>query len=292
MQRTRQILLIVTISTLLVWLSAGGLPADMRALDDNDMAAIDGAAGLSMALNNIAFYLQADKYSYTDTDTGNRLELGHLILSNGQGGPVTIQAGNVDTNNDGLMSPLTLDVATISDPQSPVYGKAVAVFQALDWLQEVDLHVEELRFCGQELGRLDIGVIHRPSFYWIAGAHDSGVDFEYGAQISVDALRLTYNSQNENLTLSGLHLASQAAGLPEHPDQWQLDGMFQIGALYEGQPATFDVGRDEAGLVAMEINLPMRGCLRVEKIQWAGQDFGPMAIDGIQVHRLNVRFTP
>ena len=277
---------------MLVWLSAVRLPADMQALDDSDMAAIDGAAGLSIGLGDIAFFLQTDNLSYVDTDTGNRLELDHLTISNGQGGPATFQAGNVDTNNDGLMSALTLDVLTVSDPQSPVYGKALAVFQALDWLQEVDLHVEELRFCDQELGRLDIGVIHRPSFYWVVGAHDDGLDFEYGAQISVDTLRLTYNIQNENLTFSGLHLASQAAGLPENPGQWRLDGMFQIGALYAGQPATFDVGRDGAGLVAIEMNLPMRGCLRVENVQWAGQDFGPVAIDGIQVHRLNVRFTP
>jgi hypothetical protein len=292
MQRTIRTLIIIAISGMMVWLSANQLPADMQMLDDIDMAAIDGTGGLSIGLDNIAFYLQADKVSYTDTDTGNALELGHLTISNGRGEPATIHAGNADVNHDGLMSPLTFDVVTISDPLSPAYGKAVTVFQALDWLEEAHLHVEELRFCNQELGRLDIGVIHRPSFYWVVGAHDSGVDFEYGAQVSVDALRLTYNSQNENLAFSGIHLASQIAGLPERPDQWQLDGNFQIGALYEGRPATFDVGKDDAGMVGIEMNLPMQGSLRAENIQWAGQDFGPMAIDGIQVHRLNVRFMP
>ena len=292
MQRTIRTLIIFAVSGMLVWLSANRILADMQVLNDTDMAAIDGTGGLSIGLDNIAYYFQADSVSYTDTDTGNALELAHLMISNGQKGPATIQSGDVDVNHDGLMSPLTIDVTTISDPLSPVDGQAVAVFQALDWLEETHLQVEELRLCGQELGRLDIGVIHRPSFYWVVGAHDCGVDFEYGAQVSVDALRLTYNSQNENLALSGIHLASQIAGLPERPDQWQIDGMFQIGALYEGRPATFDVGRDDTGMVGIEMNLPMSGCLRVENIQWAGQDFGPMAIDGIQVHRLNVRFMP
>jgi len=292
MQDTIRTLIIIAVSGMLIWMSVNQIFADMQIMDDTDMAAIDGTGGLSIGLDNIAYYFQADNVSYTDTDTGNALELGHLMISNGQKGPATIQAGNVDVNHDGLMTPLTIDVATINNPQSPVYGKAVAVFQALDWLEETHLQVEELRFCGQELGRLDIGAIHRPSFYWVVGAHDSGVDFEYGAQFSVDALRLTYNSQNKNLAFSGIHLASQIAGLPERPDQWQLNGMFQIGALYEGRPATFDVGTDDTGMVGIEMNLPMRGCLRVENIHWAGQDFGPMAIDGIQVHRLNVRFTP
>lgn len=266
--------------------------AGMRPLDDSAMAVIDGAGGLSVSLDRIAFYFQADKFSVTDTDTGNTLELGRVTLSNGRGGPATIQTGNVDMDHDGLMSPLTFDVTTINDPLSPVAGRTVAVLQALDWLEETHLHVGSLRFCGQDLGSLDIGVIHRPSSYWIVGGHDSGVDFEYATRLAIDTMRLTYNNQGESLAFSGIHLASRITGLPENPNQWQPSGMFQIGALSEGRPATFDVGRNEAGVAGIELSLPMRGSLRIENTRWAGQDFGPMAIDGVQVHRLNIRFSP
>jgi hypothetical protein len=71
-----------------------------------------------------------------------------------------------------------------------------------------------------------------------------------------------------------------------------MTGLFQVGDVAGGNPATFDVGQGEDGMVAVSLNLPMRGSLRVESLQWGGTDFGPMAIDDIQVHRLTVRFIP
>jgi hypothetical protein len=36
----------------------------------------------------------------------------------------------------------------------------------------------------------------------------------------------------------------------------------------------------------------MQGTLRVEDVNFGGNDFGPIAIDGIQVHRLVVKISP
>jgi hypothetical protein len=125
------------------------------------------------------------------------------------------------------------------------------------------------------------------------GAHDGGgIDWEYGTRLSIDTLRLTYNDLNESLAANGIHFGLHDAGDPADPSTWQMTGLFQIGAIAEGAPATFDVGQGEDGMVAVTMNMPMRGSLRVESLQWGGSDFGPMAIDDIQVHRLTVRFIP
>ena len=36
----------------------------------------------------------------------------------------------------------------------------------------------------------------------------------------------------------------------------------------------------------------MSGTIRVADVNFGGQDFGPIADDGIQVHRLNVKISP
>ena len=278
----------------LLWLFAPGLSAaDLKPLANADLAAISGAGGLSIAIDSVSLYGHTGTFSYIDSDTGNALSLENLTLTNGNLRPASFATGTLDVNGDGLISPLTFDVGTIDDPTSPAYGQALVVLEALDWLQELHLHAETLRFAGHDLGSLDIGVIHRPSFHWLIGAHaGSGIDWEYGAQLSIDTLRLTYNDLNDSLALNGIHFGQHDAGDPADPATWQMTGQFQIGAIAEGLPATFDVGQGEDGLVAVSMNLPLRGSLRVASLDWGGTNFGPMAIDDIQVHRLTVRFVP
>lgn len=286
--------IIIRLGSALLWLLWTGVcPADLQPLDNTELAAVSGTGGLSIALDDVSVYAYTDAFSYIDSDTGNALTLEGLTLTNGGLRPATFAAGDRDVNGDGLVTPLTLDVGGISDPDSPVFGKAVAVIEALDWYQEAALHAETLRFCGQDLGTLDIGVIHRPSFYWRVSAHaGSGIDWEYGTRLSIDTFKLTYNDLNDSLAANGLHLGLHDDGDPADPATWQMAGLFQIGAMAEGNPATFDVGQAGDGLAAITMNLPMQGSLRVASLQWGGTDFGPMAIDDIQVHRLTVRFIP
>ncbi|MBI5549936.1 MAG: hypothetical protein HY911_00410 [Desulfobacterales bacterium] len=284
--------------TLAFWAMLGLLwpglcPADLQPLANADLASISGAGGLSIGIEELSLFVHTGAFSYTDTDTGNALTLEDLTITNGDLRPATFAAGDRDVNGDGLISPLTFDITTITDPASPVYGKALVLLEALDWFQEVGLHVETLRFCGEDLGSLDIGVIHRPSFYWMLGAHEGGgIDWEYGTRLSIDTLRLTYNELNDSLAANGIHFGLHDAGDPADPATWLMTGLFQIGAIAEGNPATFDVGQGEDGMVAVTLNMPMRGSLRVESLQWGGTDFGPLAIDDIQVHRLTVRLIP
>jgi hypothetical protein len=42
----------------------------------------------------------------------------------------------------------------------------------------------------------------------------------------------------------------------------------------------------------MQLKLPMEGSLRVEDVKFGGSDFGPLALDGIEVHRLAIQINP
>jgi hypothetical protein len=286
----------LSIMSFMVVLAVTGLasrcPADLHAMADLELARISGTGGISIGIQDLSIYMHTGSFSYTDTDTGNALVLENLTLTNGSFRPAYFATGNVDLDGDGIYSPLTFDIDTISDPGSAAFGRTVMVLRAGDWLQQVHLHAERVRFCDEELGSLDIGVIHRPSFYWLMGAHEVGIDFEHGTRLSIDAIRLTYNQRLESFALNGIHLGAHDPGIPEDPGTWRMAGMFKIGDIRAGRPATLDVGRNPDGMAAVIINLPMSGSLRVENLQWAGADFGPIAIDGIQVHRLNVSFTP
>jgi hypothetical protein len=276
-----------------LWLlPAGDCAADLQVLAGDELARISGSGGLSIGVQDAAVFMHTAAFTYVDSDTGNALTLEGLTLSNGAGRPASFSTGGVDVDGDRLVTPLTIDVMTYDDPALSVYGKAVVALKAMDWLQAAHLHAEILRFCGQDLGSLDIGVLQRPSFYWLLGAHDSGIDIEYGARIDIDTLRLTYNTNAEHCALNGIHFGAQDSGAPQDPSAWRMEGLFRIGDMAAGRPATLDVGQDADGWVAIHLNLPMAGAIRVENLAWAGTDFGPLAIDGIQVHRLSVRFVP
>ncbi len=56
-------------------------------------------------------------------------------------------------------------------------------------------------------------------------------------------------------------------------------------------PATIDVGTDAGtGETSMRLNLPMKGTFRAKDINFGGNSYGSVAIDGITVHRLNLTF--
>ena len=44
--------------------------------------------------------------------------------------------------------------------------------------------------------------------------------------------------------------------------------------------------------ITISLNLPMSGTIRVADVNFSGQGFGPVAIDNIQVHRLNLKISP
>jgi hypothetical protein len=105
----------------------------------------------------------------------------------------------------------------------------------------------------------------------------------------------------DTFELSGIHLVggfddmadfdvndSTTWDIPTEPSSWTSNGVFSIGDMDAGNPATLDIGTDAGGLTVMQLQLPMSGSIRMENLQFGGNDFGPTAIDGLQVHRLTL----
>jgi hypothetical protein len=119
----------------------------------------------------------------------------------------------------------------------------------------------------------------------------------------MDRFGYTYNTSgaNDTFELSGIHLVgafddmsgfditdSTTWDIPTDPSGWTSSGVFSIGDIDSGNPATLDIGTDAGGQTVMQLEMPMNGSLRVERLNFGNRDFGPMAIDGLQVHRLTV----
>jgi hypothetical protein len=191
-----------------------------------------------------------------------------------------------------------MDILTVADPMSPIDGKSLIAIEAPDWRQQVHLSVENVVFAGQELGRLDVGNIGQSSFHWYLSGHGAGVDLEYGARIDIDAFRYTYNTNLEAFEAGGIHLAESATGDPADPSTWAFDGRFRIGDVFAGNPATLDIVTQERvensgeQWVSLQLNLPASGSVRIENVRFGNENLGPVAVDGIRIHRLKLDLFP
>jgi hypothetical protein len=150
-----------------------------------------------------------------------------------------------------------------------------------------------LVFCDQDLGSLSMDRFTRRDEILNIGSH-GGVDFDYASRLDIGELRYTYNTTPTSLTVSGIHLAGSATPAlgpgdpPGDPTAWVFTDTFKVGDI-SNNPATIDVGTDANDKTSLLLTLPMQGCLRVEKVDFGGVDFGPCAIDGITVHKLQIQ---
>lgn len=262
--------------------------AGMKAMGDIELAGISGQMGLSLHVKNLSFSLRADSVKYTDTDTGSALEFLDLRVHDGSGGPFYF-----DSNED----PVTFDCLTVDDPDSPADGTSLVMVKFPNWTQDVYVSAKHLIFCGQELGpdadgldALGIGKIDTPYSCWLLAGHGVGISWEHGFETHIAEVVYTYNNTPASLSVKDVYFSKTAAGDPDKPDSWTFDGPFTIGDIISDDPATMDVAtRTDNNKSFILLNLPANGCLRVEDVNFDGQDFGPCAIDGITVHHLQVQ---
>jgi hypothetical protein len=297
-QRINILKILCTLSTLAL---ANPTFAELRQLNDDTLETINAQAGISLAVSDLSVYHHLDRLYYAGTD-GGYLSLENITVHDGGNAPAKIDIGVADADGDGLIEPLTLDAFTVSDAASPIDGQSLVRLAAPDWLQEKAYHIESVRIAGYEtglaydLGSLDIGPVHLPGFELYVGGHSDGIDFQLGAGLQIDQLRLTTNTAGDALEATGIRFAESFSGAPEDPASWAGQGNFTVGDLFSGAPATFDVGGvtldDGSQAAVVALALPMTGSLRMENINLNGSDFGPVAIDGIQVHALEVVFVP
>ena len=274
--------------------------ADLEPLSDTALSRVSGRAGISVAVSDLLVYSHWEHIEIQGSDQGN-ISFEGVTLSDGDGRPWSLEVGTTDADGDGRIDPATLDVGVFTDPASPAYGQAYLALNAPDMVQHLALHVDDLVWCGQSLGPLDLGPIQLYDVALRLAGHGDGLDFDLGLRLDVDQLAYTYNTGGQMLAAQGIHLAgdftANPADDPADPATWQASGAFFVGDMASGQPATLDVGQvafADSGqtLAAAAFSLPMQGSLRVENVHFGSQDFGPAVIDGLRVHVLNLYLVP
>lgn len=196
------------------------------------------------------------------------------------------------------------------------------------WDQELGFTIGNLAFFDPnyssdpvDLGSLTMGLIDMPHFSNFTSPRigGSGFDFQTSFQMTIDKIGYAWNTDCDELAFGPLYIGGSFSDLtgddPRYPDSWKPNqtipgdfGEFQIGDLfgdtsssniddYHSNPAMIDVAEGEIygdgdvyGFV--DLRLSMEGSIRFESADFNGTNFGPGAIDGLQVHRLDLKMIP
>jgi hypothetical protein len=259
--------------------------ADMMPLGDDDLDKVEASAGVSMSFHDVTFDIEIESIEYTDTDTGNSIEFNTITVHDGEGNPVYFDSGE---------SALVMNIFTLDDAVSPYDGRTVFSYVNNDWTQKLVYEVENFVFADQDLGVLEVGNIDMPNYhvYSLHGESEGGYAFEFGMEMGIEEIKWTYNTSPTSLNWKGVNFAQSATGNPIDPSSWVFSGEFLIGDINEINGLA-EINFTTIGPSPHEIiDLPMDGTIRIEDLDFAGQDFGPMAIDGITVHSLQIQIPP
>ena len=270
-------------------ISAGpATAADPSNLSDAELAGVTAQAGISI---NVETKSRVDIYEYHISDTPDVgvdrqwIKFKHLTVDDGAGGYFTT-ATSID-------DPIKIDIGTNDAGRT-----LVSVYDPSHVLPRW-YGIEDIEFVDLSIGSLNIDALSMGPSLYRSGAHADGTgggyDFDYSTRITAQAIRFTYNNVPEALALSGIHLAGSASGTENDPSTWTFSGDFKIGDMDAGTPAKVDVvtnSDDAPGVTSLVLNVPMQGSLRVENVNFGGNDFGAIAIDGINVHRMSLSFHP
>ena len=270
--------------------------AEPVVLTDAALAGVTGQAGISISTDmSVRVTASAWKFSDTDSTPLHWLEFRNITVDDGSGGAFYLYAP--------LDNPVTIDIGSNDS------GRTLVSYLDTTQVSPRWISVGDLVFCDQSLGSLNLDALSVGPSLQRYGAHadgtGGGLDFDYTTSVTAQALRYTYSTTAPGtLTLSGIHLAYQADVLgkngtgdnPADPTTWAFTGannVFRIGDIDGGNPAKIDVvTATTTGTTSLFLTLPMQGTLRVADVNFGGNDFGPIAIDGIQAHRLLVKISP
>ncbi len=265
----------------------------MTPIDDHGLSNVTGQAGVTINLDVMMnMTLDSFKFSDTDSDPVNWIEFNNISITSRwltlPGNPIYFDIATGDNIDNTERTIVNLYLSQFTVPETWDIGNVVFVNQDIGNLQLENMMMAEpaiLRFSAHP------------------GTGTSGVDFEYLSSWMASDIYYNYNTSGGNLHLSGIQFAQSASSPtddPSNPATWQFTGSFRIGDLLGGNiaidstnssvpnPATFDVGTS-GGYTSVFLNLPMKGTIRVADVQLGGQDFGPIAIDGIVAHHLYVK---
>jgi len=257
----------------------------MNEISESELSRVSAQAGITYVIGDSGLRITQDSFRISDTDSDplNWIEFNNITVDDGNGGYFSMDTP-VDFEHYNK-----IDLMTDDDGQTFVWMNLSTGVQPRTYT------VGNLVFCNQDLGSIRLENLRRgASDRLMIGGRTTGcgIDLEYDTELTIDALKYSYNGSGQFLALSGIHLAGSAGGTPEDPATWTYAGKFRIGDLENANPATIDVGTSTVDeTTSIFYNLPMAGSLRVENVRFdtSASGFGPCAIDGINVHRLGVR---
>ncbi len=280
-------------STILLQVAFLSLPLTSNALEPMDDAEMDGVhaqSGIVLGLSDAEIYTHKGYETYQDTtSSGTMIEFEDTSSFHRFNTPEGIFL-RVFQNDSGL--PLVA-LEALSD----IYDDA--------WVQDMALYTGAITFDGENLGALEVKGMGPKEFALYmtpAGVIDnlpanSGVTFQLEARASMDEFRWDYRgngSEDGQFLLGGGEVAGS------FDEQGNPDGRFIIGNLDPRDenagalaPAMFRVMQDDDGRGFVRMNLPMEGSIRIDDIEMGEHDvYGPLHVDGMEIHHLQMDFAP
>lgn len=259
----------------------------LEPMDEAEMDRVQGQSGIAMTMSDLNIYNENDYLAYEDTSAaGNRIEFADTasFYAYQSLAPTYLQ---VYTNQQDLVL-VGLEVLA-EDGQAMDMG---TFFQA-----------ENYTFSNQHLGSMDIEDLSLQEFALyltpaeaLDNVQGSGMAMQMEARSSLQEFRWNYQSGDGNDQALVLGQATVAQSFDQ---EGQPQGRFQIGELDardensgEINPALFQVRQDENDQAFVRMNLPMQGSLRVEDVQMGDHDLGPIRVEGMQIHHLQMDFVP
>ena len=295
--------------------------AQMKVMDDDSLDRVVAGTGLSLMIKDVTFSFNLKSYAYdtfnnpgdvtttwshnaglyqelfgqedaagfefelgSNGNSSSGIEFKNIVIHGGRSGDLLL-----DAVFDSGESFVTADLFTIDDASSLIDGQTLLDINVPQWQQNLHLFIENIIFAGTDIGSFDMGNMDMPFMEMYISAHGHGMDWQMDMQQHIGEIKYTYNTAGDNFSASNITMAKTAAGLPETPADWTFDGAFSTGDINNNNPATLDIiTLDSNNVTSILLNLPMQGTIRTENIHLGSQDFGPIAIDGINVHHMRV----
>jgi len=286
--------------------------AQMKLLNNEDLADICAGTGVTLWIKDISLEVTINSFKFTGTD-GSAIEFKGIAVNGSTVNPLT---GSSDGNSHAAYfsniddNVITYDIFTVENTSTTIDGKTILsidntnwntthTIASPNWTQQVYYSVDDIVFCTHSLGSMNIGSVNLHSTYTMLTANGRvGPAWETGISLDIDEFKYVYNTAPTSLAFQNIYLSGSASGTESDPSTWAFSGQFKIGdfgtPLGTGyNPADMNIiTRDDNGKTVIVLNLPMSGSFRVKDVNFGGTDFGPIAIDGINVHSLNVEISP
>jgi hypothetical protein len=253
--------------------------AQMKAIDDNDLAEIQGAEGVTVGLNLTVGTVSGVNTSLTLSDEGGTyIKLPQFTIGNGSGGNFGINTNitvDVGTNSgrtwvymNGIVLPSTAGGIGISSNGVDINGQVIGGVVATGL------------YLGQSVASVGYTLGNVP---WVRlGTHSGSQGFEGYSEMGayLDKVVLTASTAS-NLTISSMFVGSAAAGYTTGDASIGLN--VTSPGVSAANPFGIDVGTN--GTTMVRLSLPMAASIHINNFSLNGTNWGAIDLDNVIIYR-------